>query len=341
MSQTKGVMLTPGDIQKQIDDFNRKTSFHRINLDTLTAPNSTGGITSLTIRRVGLLQGIWLPVNVTVAGTVNTPNALGICSLIRRVRVTVNSSGNLVDISGAGYVYLVNEQIGSEKELGITTTKNQGATAVSATSFKVFMYIPIALNRRDVTGLVLLASEQQTVELSIDWADQITVGGTTATYTASVKPQIDILTIPADGTLPPLKYYHQLLEQSDSIPSAGDYTINPIRNNIYVSVWHGLPLAASASEGASRLRVVRNGSDVVWDDNVDQMDMQYSINRGRDRRLGIYPVDYMASTDQGMLGTNRDLFNSHNYTDYQHIITAAGAATMTTIRRMLSPIAAS
>lgn len=334
-----GVVLTPSQIQAQIDNFNNKTAFHRINLDTMTAPNATGGITSLTIRRVGLLQGVWLPINITVAGTVNTPNAAGIISAIRRIRLTVNSSGNLIDISGSGYLNMVNEQIGTEKELAVLTTLNQGNTAVSAAAFKLFMYLPVALNRRDVTGLVLLASEQQTVELQIDWADQITVGGTTATYTASVRPQIDILTVPADGTLPPLKYFHQLIEQNDSVTGANDLTINPVRNNIYVSVWHMLNHAVSPSEVGTRLRMIRNGSDQVFDDNVDSTDLQYSVNRARARRAGVWPVDYMASTDQGMLGINRDLFNSHNYTDYQHIITTSATATVQTIRRMLSPIA--
>lgn len=335
-------VITPVDLQKQIDLFNRLTAHKVIVLDTMTPAGATGGVTSLTIRRVGLLQGIFLPINVTVGGTVNTPNALGIASLIRRIRVAVNSSGNLIDVSGSAWVNMVNEQIGSEYDLAQGTTQNQGNTAVTATSFKLFIYLPIAMNRRDVHGLVLLQSEQQTVSLEIDWSDQITVGGTTATYTASVKPYIDVLTIPNDSNggvvLPPLKYYHQLLQQQDTFTGAGDLTINPIRNNIYLTVFHATTLAASMSELASRLRIIRNGSDQVFDYNVDMMDMLYYLNHGRSRRAGIWAQEYMATTGQGMFGLTRDLFNSYNYTDYQHIITLTGTSTVDTIRRMLEPI---
>lgn len=327
-------------LQKQIDIFNKNTSFHSINLDTMTPSGASGGITSQTIRRVGLLQGIWLPINITVGGTVNTANAGGIGAAIKRVKVTVNSSANIFDVSGLGYGNLVNEQIGSEKSVAVASTLNQFASAVSATSFKLFMYIPVAMNRRDVTGLVLLQSEEQTVELSIDWMDQVTLGGTTATYTASVKPQLDVLSIPiinGKPFLPPLFYLHQILEQSDTISGAGDLTINPIRGNIYLSVFHGTTLAQSQSELGSRLVVQRNGYDTVLDDSVDIQDLKYSVNRGRARKAGVWAVDYMATTDQGMLGQHRDLFNSKAFTDYRHTLTVTGAATVTTVRRMLYP----
>lgn len=324
--------------QAAIDQFYKETRLRRINLDTMTKPTG-GGQTSQTIRRVGLLQGIWLPISITVAGSLSNLNTLGIVSAIRRIRVTVNSSGDIFSCSGAGALYLVNEQIGDFYSLGQGTTNNQGGSAVSAATFKLYFYIPIAMNRRDPVGLVLLQSEQQTVELTIDWEADTTVA-TGATITGSVRPQIDAFSVPASGVLPPLNYIHQVIEDSYTVSGSGDITYSPIRGQVYLSVYHGLSLLQSSADSASRLQVIVNGSDTWKDMQIADMDAEYYLYHGRNRKAGVYPVDYMASSELGALGLTRDFFNTLGTTDYRHILTATGAGTLTTVRRMLALIPA-
>lgn len=322
--------------QALIDDFYKKTRLKFVNLDTMTRPTG-GGQSSQTIRRVGLLQGIYLPISVTVAGTLSNPNALGIASAVQRISVSVNSSGLVFDCSMSGYLNLVNEQLGTEFFAGAGTTLNQGNTAVTATTFLLYVYIPIAMNRRDPLGLVLLQSEQQTVELQIQWAADATVA-TGATVTGTVRPKIACFDIPSDGTLPPLNYLHQIIEDSNPVSQAGDVPYSPIRGNVYLSVWHGLTLAASAADSFSRVQVWVDGSNLWMDNNIADMDQLYYLNRGRTRRAGVIAIDFMASSELGTLGLTRDWFNTAQSTDYRHIITATGSGTLTTVRRMLNKI---
>lgn len=329
------------DANNAINVFNNKTRLHRYKLPLMTKPTG-GGITSIDLPRVGLLQGVMLQIAITVSGTVSAANALGVASVLNRVRLITNASVELASFSGAGYTYLINEQIGTELALAQGTTLNQGGTAVTATTFKLNVYIPVAMNRRDVTGLFQLQSEQQSVSLQITWESDSVVGGT-ATYTATCQGYLDFFTIPFENNkaiLPPLRYIHQIIEDSQAVSAASDVSYSPLRGNIYLSVFHGLSLAQSAADSASRLRVIVGGSDVWLDMDVAAMDAYYYLVRGRTRRAGVYPVDYMASSELGTLGLPRDYFDTGNTTDYQHILTATGSGTLTTVRRMLIPLPA-
>lgn len=325
-------------IQEMYADFYNETRLHQIKLPVMTKPTN-GGLTSQVLPRTGLLQGIHLIISITISGTLSNLNTLGVCSAIRRIRLLANSASDIVSISGAGLVYLLNEQIGTELALAQGTTLNQGGSAVSAATFKLNAYLPVAMNRRDTIGLFLLQSEQQTVELSIDWEADTTVA-TGATITGTCTPILDILTVPAkESAMPSLNLVHQIIEDSYTVSGSGDVTYEPLRGQVYLSIWHGLTLLQSAADAFTRFRVVVGGSDVWRDVVVADLDMMYYLNRGRVRRAGVIDQDYMVTSELGTLGLSRDWFDTRAASAYQHIITASTSGTLTTLRRQLVRVA--
>src|SRR4051812_22844278 len=86
--------------------FADNTRLKMIPLAVQTRPTG-GGSTIVELPKTGILMGIMLPIAATLAGTLTVPNALGLASVIKRVIVRTNSGHTLVDISGAGYHWLL------------------------------------------------------------------------------------------------------------------------------------------------------------------------------------------------------------------------------------------
>ncbi len=315
-------------------DFTRRK---RVTLGAQTKPTG-GGQTVVQLNPTGLLAGVHLAISVTVTGTPDAANALGICSAIRNVRLTTNNSVDIYNSSGAGYTYGVNEMLDSEYFVGMTSTYNQGASAVAAGPFRLDMYIPVQMNFRDPIGLFLLQNREINVNLVIDWeADTVVTGGATATYTGSCVPRVVYFTVPPDPRLmPDLSLVHQITEETRVVSGSGDYTYEPTPGQIYLAIAYGAYWAQSAADGFNRFQEVVGASDRWMDESVASLDGIHSMERGRNRRAGTIIRDYMASAGMGMLSqTDRDVFDTLNVTNFQHIITMTGSGTLRIVKRQL------
>jgi hypothetical protein len=321
-------------IDAQTQAFYDKTRLKYSKLGTITKPTGGGSSPALQIPRTGLLQGIRLQITATVAGTLSNLNPLGAASIIRRVRLLVNSSNDLFSVSGAGYAYLLNEAIASELALAIGATYNQGRSVVSAATFRLDMYIPVSMNQRDSIGLFMLQNNQTTVELYIDWEADANVA-TGATITGTCVPTIEFLIVPATGELPPLNLIHQCIEDSVGVV-AGDYHYQPTQGQVYLQVLHGAALAqANTTDQFTRFRQVIAQSDYWMDETPETLDDLNYVQRGRNRLKGNILIDFAATSGLGVFGLPRDWFDTKWTTDYEHIITFGGSTTLTTIRRQL------
>src|SRR5690349_13899810 len=110
--------------------FNRATRMKVLPMPNYTRP-SGGGLTSQQLPRSDILAGIQLNITGTVGGTVGTVNAWGNSSIIRRIRVTANSGQDIINITGPGYSWLLQDQI----NLGLTPNpQSTGRNAVTATA---------------------------------------------------------------------------------------------------------------------------------------------------------------------------------------------------------------
>lgn len=310
-----------------------------------------GGVVNYQIPRVGFLASIVLYVAGAVGGTVNTPNALGMASIVKNVRLSTSAGTDIFNLSGAGYHYLLRYFIDSYNDPvpagtpGTAPNINTNArVAVSATDFNVSMLLPVAVNSRDPVGLINLQNENTQLQLSLTCEAQTTVGGSTATYTGSVQPYLELFTVPQDEKdYPPFNVVHQIVETTEAIPASGDYTYNwPRANMRYLQTLHGVALAQSLADSWSAAKLRVNQTQYIYNyDSPRAASYEFAKTHPTGGRpLGMLPWDFMGSSGLGMFDKLRDTLDVTNLTDVASIITATGAVTLTTIRRMLVPLAA-
>jgi hypothetical protein len=316
-------------------NFMKASRLARIPLEARTRPTG-GGVVTGTLPKTGFLAGLLFDIEGAVAGSLSAPNALGFSSIISRLRVQTNSAIDLFSVSGAGYAYLLDEAL--ETEYFRAQGQNEGRTAVTATTFNLSMYVPIAINLRDPVGLVMLQNEQTVVSYSIDFLADASVA-TGATVTATVKPTMLYYTVPTRAEdFPRLDILHTIIEDQNAVSASGDYTYNLPRGYTYLQMLHGLGIGVSGSDGWSRIRERINQNTYTLDDDTDVQDQLARLTRGRARVAGAINVDYVGMSGFGSYGQWRDAINSRQVTDLAHVITATGAGTLYSIRRMLIPL---
>ena len=308
----------------------------------ITRPVGGGTFGPLTLPKTGLLARIYLALRGSAAGTITVPNVLGMSAIVSRLRVQANSGIDIFNVSGGGYQYLLRNSL--ESEYIDPVGQSTGTVAVSATTFNLDAVIPIALNMRDPTGLIMLQNEQTIVNLFIDWLADTSVGaGATITLTTG-DAFLEVFTVPPDPKdWPPLNVIHQCLEDQQSIAAAGDFPYYWPRGNTYVGVYHGtVTTGTTGGMGANtpsdlwnRFAVRVNQSDYLQNTPVDFVDMEYRLQKGRARNLGTIFVDLLATSGLGCYGLARDMFNSALVTDLASVITTTGACVLYTVRRQL------
>lgn len=285
------------------------------------------------LPKTGFLAAIMLSIQVTITGTLSAPNAMGVASVIRKVRLITNAGIDLFNMSGAAYSYLLKEFL---EDYRAATIQNQGQTAVTAASFNLDMIIPVALNARDPLGLFMLQNDQTLVQLQVEFESDAVVA-TGATVAATVTPFIEIFTVPVDPKdWPALNVVQQCLEDQRSISGAGDYDYAYPRGNTYVQVLHGYGIAVAPAEKANRVKVMVNQSEIIYDYPTIAMTMEYNRAHGRARVVGTWGIDFIGSSALGTLGSSRDLLFSALVTELLSRITVVTQPdTLYTVRRQL------
>lgn len=311
--------------------FDMATRRKIIKLADLARP-AGGGTVFASLPRSGLLGRVFLAVRGSIAGTLTAPNALGKASIIRRVRLTANSGIDIINISGAGYHYLLRQ--GQELE-NDTTPQSDARIAVAAGAFNLDMVLPVAINQRDALGLLMLQSEQTVITLSVDFEADATVA-TGATVTCTVTPYLEVFTVPADPMdWPPLNLIHQVLEDAQAISAAGDFAYSWPRGNRYLQVFHGLGMGSSPADGFSNVKIRVNQSDFLLDADPKYLDMERAYSTLTQRLSGTILIDMAGSSGLGMYDKARDSIDSSQLTDLASVITATGAGTLYSVRRQL------
>lgn len=313
--------------------FNNSTRMKRAQIGTLTAP-AAGGATTLQLPKSGLLARLYLHINYVLAGAGAVPNPLGMSSAIRRVRLTLNSGIQLVDISGPGYSYLMME--GQESAYHLGQIQHQGRVVVANGTYNLDMVLDVQINQRDPIGLIMLQNEETLATLTVDWEDPVTVNGAGSTATATCDVVMEWFTVPAKvEDWPPLNLVHQYLEETRVVAGAGQVTYDVPRGNTYLALYHGLGIAVAGADGWSAASLRVNQSDFLEQHTPSSQDQVTIYQKGRARPLGGIFYDFLGASGMGSYGTSRDLFNSALVTSMDSVITATGAGTLYTLRRQL------
>ena len=315
--------------------FVRSTRLKYLNLAAITK-GTGGGAFPVQLPSSGLLHRVYLYASMTVAGSLSAPNAKGACSIISNVRLDLNTGFQIFNISGAGYTWLLRDQIDLYQD---PTPQNQGRNAVTATTFNLDMVLPVAINAKDPIGLIALQNQETIATLTVTFESDTTVA-TGATVTGSVSPLLAILEVPADpDNWPRLDVIHQILEDQASVPAGADYTYNWPRGGTYLTVFHlmfanGFTQAVVRAQQSNYLATFTPGRMITLQNSIAQRDMTLAGGAitGVDKRIF---VDFAGSDGLGMFNTGRDVLPTKDLTDMATVITPAGAATLITLRRQL------
>lgn len=311
--------------------FEDKTRLYRATLPTLTKPAS-GGLTTLALPKSGLLARLYLLITGSVAGTLSSPNALGMSSIVRQVRLTANSGLDIFNVSGPGYHYLLRNQHGIYFD---PFPASNGRSAVTATAFDVSMLIEAQVNQNDPIGLIMLQNERTQLTLQIQWEADATVA-TGATVTGSCVPIMEYFAVPVDeADWPPITVAHTHIEEQISVPASGDFTYNWPRGNTYLQMLHGFGIGVSGADNWSRVRIRQSQNTFLEDYTPTAANAIYGLNHPAARLLGSIPVDLMGDDGLGAFGRPRDFINSAVLTDLATILTATGAGTLYALRRQI------
>jgi hypothetical protein len=306
-----------------------RRKFNQIGTKTKGATNPL----SWDIPKTGLLGGIYLAIRMNVAGTLSAPNALGLASIIRRIRVITNGGIDLVNISGPQYFYLFADQIDDYRNI---LAGSDARSAVTTGDYNLDVFLPITLNSRDDLGLFMLQNEQTLVQLEVEFETDSVVA-TGATVTGTVTPAVEYFTLPLNREdWPPLNVVQQILGDERTLSAAGDHDYHWPRGNTYVSVLHGFDLATGATSDAwSRARVLINQSDTLVEYTPELLDLEVAKYRGRVRYPGTIPVDLAGTSGLGNYGSSRDMLYSARVTELLTRVTVTGAGVLSTVRRQL------
>lgn len=332
-----GVMVPSNGNRPAAPPFDMSTRLQVVKQAQIARPAGGGLSPGFQIPTNGLLAGILLAIRGTVGGTVGTVNALGMSSIVRRVTLTLNSGTVVFSMSGPGYHYLYTPVIDSGY-VGVLPSTVNARSAVTATGAVCDMFIPLQVNMRDPIGLLLLQNRQTILTLGVEWeADaNVTSTGTFANFYA--QPYLLVFSVPPDPmSLPPLRYIHQVLEDSRAIAGAGTLAVDVPRGNTYERIIHGAGIGVSGSDAWSAAQMRVNQANYIFDTDVQSQDMLWALYHGtaRARVPGFIGFDMLSSSGLGSYGTTRDLYDSDMTTDLQTVLTFTGATTLYTVREQL------
>lgn len=299
--------------------------------------SSSGQTLTFQLPPANILARIWLIITGTVSGSLSNPNANGMASIVRRVRVTANSGQDLHNYSGFGYHYAIRQFSGLYRD---PFPGSNARSAVTATTFDVSMLLDFQVNQRDEIGFIMLQNRQTVLNLTVDFEADATVA-TGATVAATVTPVLEMFTVPTDDKdLPNFGTVLMVLEDQQTVGGAMDYVYTWQRGGTYLSLHHLAGAAQSPADSWSRAQVRSNQAFTIADYTPAMLSAEWAYNHpgGMTRNLGHIPLDFIASSGLNMFGTARDLINSAALTNIETVITTTGALTLTSLRRQLVPL---
>lgn len=296
-----------------------------------------GGPVQQQLSKAGILAGLFLRITGTIGGAVGTVNALGMSSIIRRIRLTANSGVDLINLSGPGYHWLLRDMLESEYiDVGQHTN---GRSAVTATGAVLDMYLPISVNMKDTVGAFMLQNEQSILTLTVDWESDTVVTSTGTFSGFTCVPYMVVFTVPTDPrSWPSFRRVHQILEDTQSVFGTTPNTYSWQRGGTILQQIHGLGFGVSGTDAWTRFQWRVQQSDYILDFGTDFGIMEWAQLRGRTRPAGVIPIDLIATSGLGNYGKARDLFNTNRVNDCNTIITPTGNGTLYTVRRQLLTI---
>lgn len=308
----------------------------------------SGGQSILPLPRVGYLRAIHVHISGNMQVTLNAGTAtLGEqapWSLLRRVRYTIGTGTELVNVSGFGmYLVDLHSRLGYKPENGeisapYTAQIYAAAAAAGANAWEFGFTVPITPNERDLAGLILLQSEGTVTQLTLEWQSGgglthdfpvVLTSTATAVFTGNARISLETFTVPGEvGNQPPLDRIHQIFERADPIFAVGEQSVRLLEQNTYLRLIHVIQINARLNTtDVERLAFRYNITDVPYD--IDRA-LYLQLKRRqwtKDFPIGVYSWEFY---DQGYpnFGGERDLVSASGLAELESLIYVAAGATL-------------
>ena len=328
-------------------NFDAATSLNMTKLESKT--RTSGGTSTWVIPRVGYLSHIDIPISSVFSGTVGTVPALGFAAMVKRVRVKVNNIGDIINISGAGYHYLLRHYMGDYRD---PVAHSNAKVAVTATTGDVSMRLPIAFNVRDPLGLLLLQNDQTLCTLEIEWETDANLTSSGTVGAVTVTPAVYFYTVPQrEEDRPNISYIHQILEDQVAVSGAGDFPYDVPRGGVVTHLLFGCGIAAAGADSWTNATLKLQQSYTKFDLTPALANIEFSSTHGflgtptgattlpfAQRPLGLIPFDLVGSSGLGVFGKMRDVIDSRAVTAFRATISVSGSLTLYALRRQIAQL---
>lgn len=280
-----------------------------------------GGSTRIKLYNVGIITRLLLKVTVKldIGTAVATPSANAPFNLIKRLRLTDFDGTDRINCTGEE-LFLVN----CVRRGTYTTYNNEGATAILSNpvvptavannqELSFFIEVPVAFDpEADLRGAILAQTSVGELSLNIDWTNSLYANGSddsvyngAATSTVAVNagssisvqvyqdyllpqnlgagiilPELDLLTVyEISGALRSSDNLAQNAEKLINIPN-----VRSVIGAYQKLVNNGLQNASTTD--LSKIRVIANGSNVLYERNADAQLLEQRMLLNSDTRKG-------------------------------------------------------
>lgn len=369
-------MPPAGTVQQvRIPDFNGATRQNRIALPPIAYAASALG--QQQTLRVGLIAKVTIPVRITFTTASTGTYAVKTgrsktggttpYDIIRRVRVTINGSSEVVNCSWWGLYLLAKQKnlfydyrtapvMYDDNGNRIRVFNQNGGSALATSQTYTFvcpLVIPIALGSNLAASLLLAQSASTSINIELTWGDVttdlLTLGGTTPALSAvavSAVPTVEYFNVPADVVdYPNLSMLKKISEVIEDVSAAGDYIYRPPIGNAVLSLTQEFVSNAAGLDPSNltNIQIRYSGSQVPYSHPVDAL-----LVENYERFAQHFPTGVLCHKfDYGGILTMpfaRDILDLSQITDIQFVTTINQGTSLTsayvrTIREELAPAA--
>lgn len=321
---------------------------------------------SKDIPKAGILANLYVRVKGKLkitpgsgAATLKTSQYGNPFGFVNKILLTANSGTEIVNISGQGLA--IHNMVAIDSKMDIPAANLPYAvtgnpvykfgTATGDNEVEFTLKVPIAINDRDTTGMILLQNGETLLTLNIDWANIPNLftltGDAKVEFTGQAFVTSEYYSVPADPKMyPDLSLVHTLIESMNDIDGVGQLTYTVPRGNIYQRMIHRFLIndAPAGFDDVESIKLVYNQSETPYHVFGHDQYMLQRMRYGRDLPQGVMAWDWSYQGLAG-LGGSRDFINSKNITDFVSEINISNDAVLgtnnnklITIREQLVPL---
>ena len=308
-----------------------------VELATSTASNWKATTLNEKMELYNILRRVSIDYNNGFSPVVASGKDIAVANMLRMNPKIVHPSG----VEGASLCTITAPRV--------TTDTEDAFTAESATAMKYYfmLELPLTLNERDPSGLVLAQNGQTLINFSCDIADTVKLS-TPATITVSnvnIIPVLGTFSIPtAPEAFPDLSVLKILDSRTETFTGGGSNVVKLPVGMIYRKLilkfekTDGTPM--TADEITSNIELVFNTADIPYSVHPKALRLRTTSQIGGKLPEGYYAFDF---TYQGMpnYGGSRDYVDTERLTTFELRFTTADSGKVTIISEKISRLISS